>query len=128
MARKSSVTNKSQQFCLILGVEERTSSMSSALAQAEILSILSRYVFYTHTFLLICDFSCLNLPGMVIQGARRLEFGRKMKISCTQIFMLTEIGGFSVRCFKQLPQVRSSPAHFCGELRQGIKVNQIYTQ
>ena len=42
--------------------------MSSALAQAEILSILSRYVFSTHTFLLICDFSCLNLPGMVLRG------------------------------------------------------------
>ena len=51
-----------------------------------------------------------------------------MKESWTQISMLTEIGGFSVRCFKHLPQVRSSPAHFCGELRRGIKLNQIYTQ
>ena len=34
--------------------------MSSALAQAEILSILSRYVFSTHMFLLDCDFSCLK--------------------------------------------------------------------
>ena len=42
---------------------ERSSSMASALAQAEIFSILSRYVFSTHTFLLICDSSCLNLPG-----------------------------------------------------------------
>ena len=32
MARKSFVTNKSQQFCLILGVEERTSSLLNALA------------------------------------------------------------------------------------------------
>ena len=51
-----------------------------------------------------------------------------MKKSCTQISMLTEIGGFSVRCFKHLPLVRSSPAHFCGELRRGIKLNLIYTQ
>ena len=50
-----------------------------------------------------------------------------MKKSCSQISMLTEIGGFSVRCFKHLPQVRSSPAHFCGELRRGNKLNQIYT-
>ena len=64
-----------QQFCLILGVEERTSYllMLSALAQAEILSILSRYLyFYLHFVLLICDFSYLNLPGMVLQGVRRL--------------------------------------------------------
>ena len=51
-----------------------------------------------------------------------------MKTSCTQISMLTEIGGFSVRRFKHLPQVRSSLAYFCGEPRRGIKLNQIYTQ
>ena len=51
-----------------------------------------------------------------------------MKKSCTQISMLTEIGGFSVRYFKHLPQVRSIPAYFCGEPRRGIKLNQIYTQ
>ena len=34
--------------------------MSSALAQVEIWSILSRFVFSTHTFLLIGDFICLN--------------------------------------------------------------------
>ena len=42
--------------------------------------------------------------------------------------MLTEIGRFSIQCLKHLPQVRSSPAHFCGELRRGIKLNQFYTQ
>ena len=61
-------------------------------------------------------------------GASGGLFGRKMKKLCSQISMLTEIGGFSVRCFKHLPQVRPSPAHFCGELRRGIKLNQIYTQ
>ena len=55
--------------------------MSSALAQAEMLLILSRYVYSTHTFLLICDFSCLNLPGMVLQGVRRLKFGRTTYIA-----------------------------------------------
>ena len=78
--------------------------MSSALAQAKSLSILSRYVITIHTFLLICDYSCLNLPGMVLQGDRRLSFGRKIKKSNTQISMLTEIGEFSVRCCKHLPQ------------------------
>ena len=51
-----------------------------------------------------------------------------MKKSCTQISMLTEIGGFSVRCFKHLPQVTSGPALFYGELQRRIKLNQIYTQ
>ena len=51
-----------------------------------------------------------------------------MKNSSTQISILTEIGGFSVRCFKHLPQVRSSPAYFCGKPRRGIKLNQMYTQ
>ena len=50
------------------------------------------------------------------------------KKSCAQISMLTEIGVFTVRCFKHLPQVRSISADFCGELRRGIKLNPIYTQ
>ena len=61
-------------------------------------------------------------------GASGGPFGRKMKRPCSQISISTEIGGFSVRCFKHLPQVRSSPVHFCRKLRRGIKLNQIYTQ
>ena len=39
-----------------------------------------------------------------------------------------DIGCLANWCFKHLPQVRSSPAHFCGELRRGIKFNQFSTQ
>ena len=35
-----------------------------------------------------------------------------MKQSCTQIFVLSEIDGFSARCFKDLAQVFPSPAYF----------------
>ena len=35
-------------------------------------------------------------------GASGGPFGRKMKNSCSQISMLKEIGGFSVRCFIHL--------------------------
>ena len=89
--------------------------MSSALAQAEILSILSRYVFSTHTFLLICDFFCLNLPGMVLQGFEGYCLDGKMKKSCTPISMLTVIGGFSVRCFKLDQALYISAANSDGE-------------
>ena len=61
-------------------------------------------------------------------GPKAKVWTEKDKIVYPNLHMLTEIDGFSFCCFKHLPQVRSSPAHFCGELRRSIKLNQFYTQ
>ena len=46
---------------------EHTISLSNALEQAEILSIVSRYVSSTDLFLLFISFHALFLPEMVLQ-------------------------------------------------------------
>ena len=138
-------------------MEERTSSLLSVLApclaQVEFVSILSRnskWVWSGNTTITNrrqpCDTAVRFLhphifaylwPFMLestrdgTKGNPKLEgysLDGKWKKVCTQVSMLTEISGFSIRCFKHFAQVRSSPAHFCSSLWWEIKINKFYTQ